>query len=161
MKYLSFFYCYCIVLLFSITGEECYAQGEANNWFFGLQEGITFNPGSPQNIPCPNNLGVNGTAVASDSAGNLLFYTDGLKVYTRTHQLMQNGDGLLGTAYYQSCITFPKPGSKRFYYIFVVGNYLITPWTGLRYSLVDIEANGGEGKVVYKNYFLAGGNDAM
>ena len=149
------------LLLWFFAGINCYAQKEANNWFLGTQNGLTFNSGSPQNIPCSNYLGTNGTAVASDSAGNLLFYTDGLKVYTRSHQIMQNGDGLLGTAYYQSCITFPKPGSKRFYYIFVVGNYHITPLTGIRYSLVDIEANGGEGKVIYKNFYLSGGDDAM
>jgi hypothetical protein len=76
---------------------------------------------------------------------------------------MQNGDGLRGKAYYQSCIAFRKPGSYRYYYIFTIGNYSYPPNDGLRYSIVDMEANGGEGAVVQiqKNIALGGGGDAM
>ncbi|MBK7211812.1 MAG: hypothetical protein IPH88_00640 [Bacteroidales bacterium] len=134
-----------------------FAQKEANNWFFVGTNALTFNYGPPQNMPCPNSLGDRGTAVASDTAGNLLFYTNGVKVWTKTHQLMQNGDGLLGIAYYQSCIAFRKPDSYRYYYIFTVGNFSFPPNDGIRYSVVDMEANAGEGAVISKNLYLTGG----
>ncbi len=70
-------------LLLSFFPSLLFAQGEANNWFFGSKNGMTFNSGPPQTISCPHNLN-GGTAVASDSAGNLLFYTDGDKVFTKT-----------------------------------------------------------------------------
>jgi gliding motility-associated-like protein len=153
--------CNLIILLLTFAGTEGFSQGEANNWFIVGNAAMTFNFGAPQNIPCPNALGVYGTAVASDTAGNLLFYTNGEKVYTKTHQLMQNGDGLLGKSFYQPVIAFRKPGSDRYYYIFTIGNFSFPPNDGLRYSLVDMEANGGEGKVISKNLTLTGGIDAM
>lgn len=148
-----------LVSLFSLN--FLLAQKEANNWFFVGMNALTFNYGPPQNISCPNPLGDRGTAVASDTAGNLLFYTNGVKVWTKTHQQMQNGYGLSGKAYYQTCVAFRKPGSFRYYYIFTIGNYSFPPNDGLRYSLVDMDANGGEGAVVQKNIALGGGGDAM
>jgi hypothetical protein len=36
-----------------------------------------------------------GCATISNSSGQLLFYTDGITVYNRNHQVMPNGTGLL------------------------------------------------------------------
>jgi gliding motility-associated-like protein len=72
---------------------------------------------------------------------------------------MENGDGLLGYGK-QACITFPQPGSKRYYYLFTVDNYNING-NGLRYSIIDMDANGGVGKVILKNHNAVGGGDAM
>ncbi len=146
-------------LLLSFFPSLLFAQGEANNWFFGSKNGMTFNSGPPQTISCPHNLN-GGTAVASDSAGNLLFYTDGDKVFTKTHQVMENGTGLLGWGG-QTCITFPVPGSKKFYYIFTVGRRGTAFQPGLRSNMIDMEANGGEGKVIQKNLHVPLGDDAM
>ena len=37
-----------------------------------------------------------GVASISDYKGNLLFYTDGQKVWNSKHEIMPNGDGLMG-----------------------------------------------------------------
>ena len=144
-----------LLLLLIVEVKEGIGQGETNNWFFHDKNGMTFNAGSPQNIPCPNHLTGIGTTVASDSVGNLLFYSDGTKVFTKTHLLMENGDGLLGWGK-QACITFPQPGSKRYYYIFTVDLGAF----GFRYSMIDMEANTGEGRVTVKNQSIIGGADA-
>jgi hypothetical protein len=60
---------------------------------------------------------------------------------------MQNGSGLLGDpSSTQSSIIVPKPGSTRFYYLFTVPT--MVPNNGLRFSLVDMDANGGLGGIV-------------
>src|SRR5688572_17356023 len=40
-----------LVILIAITATDLRAQGEANNWYFGLQAGITFENGFPQFLP--------------------------------------------------------------------------------------------------------------
>jgi len=146
-----------IFLFLGLLSLKVSAQGEANNWIFNQFNGITFNSGAPQNFPIPH-LVTGGSTVASDSAGNLLFYADGYKVYTRSHLLMENGDGLLGRSP-QGCIVFRMPGSQKYYYLFTIGSRI--PLYGLRYSIIDIEANNGEGKVIVKNHNAVGGGDAM
>jgi hypothetical protein len=37
-----------------------------------------------------------GVATISDANGSLLFYTDGIKVWNKLHQVMANGTGLMG-----------------------------------------------------------------
>ena len=77
--------------LFLFTITQSIAQREANIWYFGANAGLDFNSGAP--VPLTNGQ-VNtaeGCSAISDSAGNLLFYTDGLWVYNRNHTSMPNG----------------------------------------------------------------------
>jgi hypothetical protein len=49
-----------------------------------------------------------GTSVACDKNGQLLFYTDGVTVWNKNHQLMKNGTGLFGDFYAaQSAVIIP------------------------------------------------------
>ncbi len=135
------------LLIFLLFGVHAYPQGQANIWYFGATAGVDFNSGSPVAIT-DGVLSTNeGSATISDAAGNLLFYTDGIRVWNRNHVQMPNGNGLLGDpSSAQSGIIVPKPGSSTRYYIFTVaaqGNP-----GGFCYSEVDMTLNGGLGDVI-------------
>lgn len=95
-----------------------------HNWYFGNSvNGIRFNRSSNvaelvsnQAVP----FGNAGSAVATDPAnGNLLFYTDGQRVYDAYHQIMPNTGGLTGnTAGNQPAVICPVPGQDNKYFIF-------------------------------------------
>jgi len=95
------------------------AQGEADNWYFGYNAGIKFPRDASGNVTGPPTALTDGAlrtaegcATISDRHGNLLFYTDGMKVYNRNHQEMPNGNGLTGhNSSAQSGVIIPKPGS--------------------------------------------------
>jgi len=76
---------------------EGLAQREASNWYFGRNAGVQFNPdGSVTPLTDGQLSTLEGCASISDRFGNLLFYTDGVTVWDRTHQVMPGGTGLLG-----------------------------------------------------------------
>jgi hypothetical protein len=135
--------------------HKTFAQGEGNIWYFGINAGIDFNSGTP--IALTNGaLSTNeGCATISNSAGSLLFYTDGITVWNRDHLAMPNGIGLLGDpSATQSGIIVPKPGSPNVYYVFTVA--ATGGPDGLRYSEVDMTLDGGLGDVTaVKNIPLA------
>lgn len=135
-----------LFLIFTMLASVvCFSQGEANNWYFGKNAGLNFNSGSPTVIYDGQLSTEEGCSSISTPFGELLFYTDGMNVYDKSHQIMPNGTGLYGNiSSTQSSIIIPKPGSSSIYYIFTVPNL----GTGaLRYSEVDMELNNGLGDV--------------
>ncbi|MGE5382230.1 MAG: PKD domain-containing protein, partial [Omnitrophica WOR_2 bacterium] len=151
---------YIAAVLFIITILAS-AQKEANNWYFGNKAGISFESGSPSFLLDGALIYSHGTSTISDSAGNLLFYTDGEHVYNRIHQQMPNGYGLLGNSLSQTSLIMRKPESYNEYYIFTVGNGTIYPLIGLHYSLVKMNLDGGLGDIYLKNVPLAHSNNAV
>lgn len=136
------------------------AQNEANNWYFGQGAGVTFNSGSPVALTNGQLYTVEGCSSISDANGNLLFYTDGIRVWNRNHLIMTNGNNLKGNPISsQSGIIVPKPGSTTQFYIFTVdmqaGLAVSYPpdgkYDGLLYSEVDMSLSGGLGSVVAAN----------
>lgn len=95
-----------------------------------------------------------GCATMSDASGNLLFYTDGSKVYNRNHQYMLNGLGLKGnSSSTQSAIIIPYPDQVNKYIIFTVGadDYATINSTlneGFNYYVVDMALDGGLGGAI-------------
>ncbi len=134
------------------------AQGETSNWYFGERAGLQFqNDGTVQPLTNGQINTFEGCASISDSFGGLLFYTDGITVYNRTHQIMDNGNGLYGDpSSTQSAIIVPKPEDPGKLYIFTVDTSVSEgdPDRGLNYSLVDMSLNDGNGAVVEKNIRL-------
>lgn len=123
-----------------------HAQGEANIWYFGQNAGIDFNSGSPVALTNGQLVTDEGCATISNSSGQLLFYTDGITVYNNNHEVMLNGTGLMGhPSSTQSATIIPKPGSTNLYYIFTTDNEHDP--NGFRYSIVDMNLDGGNGAV--------------
>ena len=135
-----------------------YSQDETSNWYFGEQGGIRFNQdGSVTALEDGQIFTFEGCATISDSAGNLLFYTDGITVYDREHEVMEGGRGLYGdSSSTQSGLIVPDPGDPNLFYIFTVDTKVFPedPDFGLNYSVVDITMNAGRGAVIRKNINL-------
>ncbi|MEP7169014.1 MAG: T9SS type A sorting domain-containing protein [Bacteroidota bacterium] len=126
------------------------AQHEADNWYFGYNAGISFSSGSPVALMNGALTSDEGCSSISDSAGNLLFYTNGEKVWDRNHQLMPNGTGLYGqNSSTQSCLIVKRPGWTGRYFIFTTDIFFaFLPDNGFCYSEVDMSLNGGFGDII-------------
>ena len=148
------------VLLCMLTSLFCalspfisFSQGkEANIWYFGVHAGIDFNTGSPPSVLLNGQTylftGPNaGSACISDANGNLLFYTDGVKIWNQNHVVMQNGDNL-GYKTTQGAMIVKDPGNQNYYYFF---NYAweTASWQYFfQYSVIDMALDNGLGGVV-------------
>ncbi|GAA4897129.1 hypothetical protein GCM10023311_22380 [Flaviramulus aquimarinus] len=141
-----------IFIICYIIGCHAFAQNEASNWYFGENAGIKFNvfTGGVSPLSDGQIKTREGCASISNSSGELLFYTDGTTVYNASHNVMPNGNDLLGDeSSTQSAIVVPKPNDPNIYYIFTVGSNQTNE--GLNYSIVDVSANSGNGEVKNKN----------
>ncbi|MBQ0733890.1 T9SS type B sorting domain-containing protein [Aquimarina celericrescens] len=170
---------FTLILLCSLVGS---AQNEASVWYFGRLSGLDFGSGAPTALINGQMITNEGCSTISDSNGDLLFYTNGVKVWNKNHQLMANGTDLHGHwSSTQSSIIVPQPGSDHIYYIVTVDEpqtenaafypdpnpdplhiNIFDPTSdsddglnnGLNYSIVDMNLNAGLGEVISKNNHL-------
>lgn len=131
---------------------------QADNWIFGQKASINFTQNPPFVNPTAKDFGMpSGISSISDKNGNLLFFTNGMKVWNPGYYLMENGDGLNGSAEAsQSSIIVPHPGNSKKYFIFTIDMYLPPPLNignGVNYSVIDFTDNSW-GKVTSKNNLL-------
>ncbi|MES2620006.1 MAG: T9SS type A sorting domain-containing protein [Bacteroidota bacterium] len=143
---------FTLLLLITIV-QISSAQKQANRWYFGMLAGLDFNSGAPVPVYDGMLYTAEGSSSIADSAGNLLFYTDGITVFNRIHDTMPNGFDLMGDiSSTQSALIVQKPGSTTLYYIFTTdadgGS------DGFRYSVVDLTLDGGNGDVSVKNSLI-------
>ena len=107
-----------------------------SNWCFSTSNGLKFNTGVPVLGTINNNNIQEACAVQSDATGNLLFYTNGVNVWNKTHALI-NTTSLLGDTYSnQGTIITPDPGNANQYYIFTTNEDNLL--NGFRYSKVNV-----------------------
>lgn len=127
-----------------------------NIWYFGTNAGLNFNTGVATALEDGELITAEGCATSCDENGNLLFYTDGQTVWDKEHNIMPNGTGLMGDwSATQSAIIVPSPGSSNIYYIFTIDAWQNNLQNGLRYSIVDLNLNGGLGDITStKNILL-------
>src|SRR5665213_1168130 len=112
----NIFACFIIFVCLISLAEKALAQKEGNIWYFGNHAGIDFNTGAAFALTDGAMSTLNGCATISNAAGKLLFYTDGITVYDKTHHVMLNGTGLNGgLSSTQSAIIVPKPLSNSLY----------------------------------------------
>jgi len=78
-----------IFLLF--LSLNMFAQKEAAIWYFGDGAGLDFNNGSPVALTDGQLSTIEGCSTISDANGSLLFYTDGITIWNRNHDIMVNG----------------------------------------------------------------------
>ncbi len=154
-------------IVFLLISKLFIAQGEGNNWYFGVYAGITFNTSPPSLLNNGKISTSEGCAAVSDKDGNLVFYTDGSYVFDANHNQMPNGSGLYGNpSSTQSSVVCPKPGTynyglrrfDRYYIVTIDASGSEGIYAGVRYTEVDMTANGGMGDVVpsVKNVHLFG-----
>jgi len=88
-----------LFLLLSLT-TKTNAQLQNTNWYFGNQSGLNFNDGTQvPTILTNSSMNAEGaSASVSDTFGNLLFYTNGINVWNRNHEIMLNGANLFGNS---------------------------------------------------------------
>jgi gliding motility-associated-like protein len=137
------------ILYFLVSNYTGLCQNEFSKWYFGDKAAIDFISGSPVVLTNSKIQGLDNTCSIADSAGNLLFYYDGIQVYNKNHQAMSNG-GSLGANESSGHVALAvrKPGTGKIYYIITVLGYGGS--TGLCYSIVDMSGNGGLGSVTSK-----------
>ncbi|RYY94977.1 MAG: gliding motility-associated C-terminal domain-containing protein [Chitinophagaceae bacterium] len=139
---------FLFLFFFVLAAAGCCAQGANANWFFGMKAGLRFSGGTATPRAQGQLSTLEGCASVSDRAGNLLFYTNGVKVWNRIHEEMTNGFDLRGNpSTTQSALIVPVPGSNltRFYL------FTLEDWEkggALCYSIVDMGLDGGLGDVV-------------
>lgn len=148
-KYLFFF------LFVSIN---IFSQREADYWYFGNKAGLHFNKGKIDILNDSKMNTIAGSASISDIKGNLLLYTNGQTVWNKNHQIIENGNDLIGEPdNSQTSIIIPKPNSTTNFYIFTPrqnesNNPFIFP--GIYYSEIEISNTFPNGKVIIKNVRL-------
>ena len=138
------------ILLFMAFSSWATAQGTI--WHFGDGAGLDFNSGAAVTIGGGASFSLDNSTAATDTLGNLLFYSNGLSVWDANHDVMPNGSGLLGSNNSGQCaLAVHRPGTSEFY-LFTVDQW--NGANGLRYSVVDMTLNGGLGDVTIKNQLL-------
>ena len=146
-----------IVMLITIIPLLSISQKQGNIWYFGNHAGLDFNSGVP--IPITNGqtsfstcINENeGSSVISDDNGSLLFYSDGQTIWNKNHQIMPNGNGLLGNpSSTQSSIIVPLPLNNRYFYIFTTDAFTCGSdlGNGFRYSVIDICSDNQNGDII-------------
>ena len=158
--------------------KSAYTWIVGNNASFGKFDGTANKPqtGSFYTMSAPNYPYIfdGGHSVICDSStGKLLLICNGMLLFDTLGDIIENGDNLVPQSIYtqnaypsesstQASLILPK-GNTGEYYVFVttasdsmhatwfVPNATRTPFDLLLYNVVDINANGGMGKVVKKN----------
>ncbi|MEZ4939982.1 MAG: T9SS type A sorting domain-containing protein [Saprospiraceae bacterium] len=125
----------------------------------------------------PANLAFNfesTVAVMADSAGELLFYTNGCSIANRNHEIMSNGEGLnpgeisdlvcpqKGYIVPQGAMVLPSPAGDNRYFLIHTGamhdavrKLRLGP---LYFTEIDMNGQNGLGVVVSKNNILVAGD---
>ena len=158
----SFFKALGQILLFVLMlSQYSDAQNRNSVWVFGDSSLVDFgNAGSP--VTGVSGMDGRGSCVSiSDTSGSLLFYAftratifgnSGL-VYNKQHELMVNGDDILGQGWYNEMVILPSPNNSNQYYLFSIGVTNSSDY-GLFYSVIDMSLDGGLGAVTQKNIML-------
>jgi gliding motility-associated-like protein len=143
---------YLLLALLLLAGRV-QAQRETYNWRFSTSAGLNFPAsGPPVAISTGRMLNVGeACSAASDAAGSLRCYSDGVQVWDRTNTPMPNGrlrPDNYATSATQGALLVPNPGNAQEYYLFTVDPIsIVRPYYGLRYSVVEMGLRGGLGDI--------------
>jgi PKD repeat protein len=137
-----------LVVLSSCYFNISIAQNSASKWYFGRHAALDFSTSPPTILANSSMTTISTSASLADTAGKLLFYTDGKTVWDQTHQVMANGSNMSPTTGWRSAVFLPDPGNSTRYYLFLYShggnNYSLT------YSIIDMTLASGMGSVTVK-----------
>lgn len=145
-----------LIFLTLFLFKTSFSQKENNNWSFGEGVGITFNTTTPTLYTHPVNAGhevYECMTSISDNSGNMLFYTNGLKVYESGGNVMSGGGNLSGAddgggvSAAQGILIVRHGSNANLYYIFLTDAGNVSLSKGFRYWTVDMSGAGGLGSV--------------
>lgn len=152
----------CCLLVFpvdSLIGQTAMVRTDcprtrkqADRWFFGDKAGIDFRSGTAITDLSENvMMAIKASAVMSDSAGDLQFFTNGKSVWDRFNMLMPGATALDGDqGVTQPCLIVQQPDDPAVYFIFTTDVLAYKPdntftTDGLRYTTIDMRMNNGLG----------------
>ncbi len=138
--------CFSVSLFF--LGQYSFSQNETAKWYFGYFAGLDFMTSPPSILTNGQTNSGGGNPSISNSAGTLLFYSDGTNIRNSAHAIMANGSGL-NTGGWRDVIV-KRPGSQNIYEIFM----LSTGFGALYYSEIDMSLAAGMGSVTVRNVVL-------
>ena len=146
-------------LLFNITVAQNLGK-QTNFWPFGNGVVLNFNT-NPPTLDSVNALSGSGSinyknASMCDYDGNLLFYSTGGNIYNKNFQIMDNG--IIRQNMYEDFVNsliVPQPYNDSIYYLFSIKKFYTSfEESRIQYSVINIKANNGLGKVVSKNNII-------
>ncbi|HLO58120.1 MAG TPA: PKD domain-containing protein [Bacteroidales bacterium] len=151
--------CRILPLVFLVVQNQfIIAQNFASKWVFNE---FTINFEKDSAFVERNNLAdyrSNGYASICDADGNLILYSNGINVWNRNNELIENGDSLLNPDYLgtslRASLIIPAPGNADRYFIFNMNPYNGNEFAGLYFSEADMSANEGNGKILRKGIRL-------
>ena len=125
----------------------------SNQWYFGEMAGIDFNENPPVALLDSNQMNSpEAASTISDTNGDLLFYSNGVSVYNKEHDLMLNGAALGGdSTSAQGALIVQVPGEETIFYQFTTDPAWGDQTFDLRYSMIDIKEDTARGMVMFKN----------
>lgn len=112
-------------------------QSTQGNWLFGSENGLNFSSGAPayDTSADVNNISFSeASAVQCNTAGSLLFYTNGTNIFNNAHTSISTTLG--NASSHGGALIVPKPLSSTEYYVFTKDALLGT--NGFRYSIVNV-----------------------
>lgn len=133
---------------------------EGAKWYFGANAGLNFSASPPSPITDGKINTKEGVSSIANSKGELLFYSDGIKVWNKDGDEMTCLGGpcapLKGSATStQSVLIVPQPTCRGCEYLFNV--FTTTEIEGEKYlskSVVDMRRNNGKGAIIEQNTLL-------
>jgi PKD repeat protein len=163
-----------LLFVFWVLSYSLPAQQFDNNWFLGYDNdsdttdlfgvaNISFTNGFFNLKQEPNTTADYwlSNVIISDSTGNLVLYCDGRNMYNANNTIIENGDSIVvgGVSLFynfpQTCLLLPYPAQhKKYILLHQFVNYEPTLEgfsDGVFYSIVDMNANQGQGKVTQKH----------
>ncbi|HEY0652115.1 MAG TPA: gliding motility-associated C-terminal domain-containing protein [Chryseosolibacter sp.] len=158
-----------LFVFFFLPCAFVHAQSKRTNiGVFGSGTGMDFNFSPPHVFSVPNTGeyrfdSFEGSAAISDFNGNLLFYSNGIHVWDRNHQIMANGYFVNGIPFDSDpnaaqCLIVPIPKDPFRYYLITAR---MQGQGALTCSLIDIRLRQGLGDVVEKIQIFSPSTEKM
>lgn len=141
---------YIVTLIFLFLTLTASAQQQNHNWCFGNKAGLDFNGGAPVAFSSAINCAEGSASVSNRHTGALLFYTDGVRIYNRDHNIMPNGNNIgndLLSSSLQGMLIVPFTDDSTKYYVFALEDESRSEGA-LFYSVVDMQLDAGLGDVM-------------